>query len=644
MRKFSFIGPLLFSLLILTIPASAADHQAFQPPWTIVTREQPIRSVTLEHRLKFHLPEKNEDHLLLYYVLLQYGRQPFQIVDINLKTGQVNVAEASPGRPGPQATILHADGKIYLGSGAPGFFLVYDPVAGQTRQIHRLADNGAQYISQGDDGAIYLGECVKGYVERYDPKDGSLENYGIIDDPGPPYYRYAYTLGSDGRYIYIAMGQMPWYLVILDRQTRSQKVFWKDPNNAYVGVFRGRDGGWYASRSVKNGPKTFYRLRGDTPEPVSQAPPGAPQHIPLGWPTPPAYEFDYSEAIPDSSTGGRATVRWRQQGTSEWRQASATLRLGPFDLKRLYPAPEGKLFGFTSFYGPVFTFDPRNEEIAILGRPQRSLYDALYTAGEWFLVGYPAATLRYDPKRPWNLGTPGTDLNDPLTNPRAVKGLASSKYHYYLAAGGDGFIYYGGHHERDARGGLLGWFHPQTGVSGSLREPFLEQDVSDLLAVQQGEQIVCSSRSITSGQDGKLFVFDVQTKTVLREIVPLAGQRDAGKLVEVEPGVVVGVSSGSPSSRVYKVDVRQGRLLWDKELAGRAFGNVRGYDRRLIKGPDGYLWLYVDQTICRLNPADGSLERLMAAPPAGNLLFYNRDLYIYGSDKIRFIQAILPNP
>jgi hypothetical protein len=154
---------------------------------------------------------------------------------------------------------------IYIGSGDPGYFMVYDPETGQTRQIAKLADKGAQYVIEGDDGAVYIGECVKGYVERYDPKTQAWDNYGIMDDPGPPYYRYAYTLGADKRYIYIAMGQRPWYLVVYDRMQRTARIYWKELQATYVGVSRGTDGQWYATCSSKAISFRWYRLRGDQP-------------------------------------------------------------------------------------------------------------------------------------------------------------------------------------------------------------------------------------------------------------------------------------------------------------------------------------------------------------------------------------------
>lgn len=202
-----------------------------------------VESATLQRPFQFHLPKVNQSHLLLYYVVLESWRQPFQVWDINLDSGANRVTEGLLGQPGPYGTLLHSNGLVYIASEDPGFFMVYDPATGESRKIEKLADKGAQYIIEGDDGAVYLGECVKGCVERYNPKDQSWENYGIIDDPGPPYYRYAYTLGADGHYVYIGMGENPWYLVIYDRLNKTHKVYWKDQKLLSLSIEKGQGGG-----------------------------------------------------------------------------------------------------------------------------------------------------------------------------------------------------------------------------------------------------------------------------------------------------------------------------------------------------------------------------------------------------------------
>ena len=247
MRKIIF-STLVF-LMLFTFPSLAEESFKINKETIKVENLGTlIESATLEGAQQYTSSQNNETHFVLYYVLLNYQQIPFQIMDVNLDRGEAKVVDAVLGRPAPLGNFVpHPNGKIYIGTGSPGSLMSYDVVTGQAQTLGKLADDGAQNVTIGDDGAIYVGETNKGYVERYDPKTGSWENYGIIDDPGPPYYRYAYWLGSDGRYIYIAMGQNPWYLVIYDRVKKTQKVFWKDAKLHNVSIRRGLKGGWYVS-------------------------------------------------------------------------------------------------------------------------------------------------------------------------------------------------------------------------------------------------------------------------------------------------------------------------------------------------------------------------------------------------------------
>jgi hypothetical protein len=180
-------------------------------------------------------------------------------------------------------------------------------------------------------------------------------------------------------------------------------------------------------------------------------------------------------------------------------------------------------------------------------------------------------------------------------------------------------------------------------MTGGLREPFIKYDIRDLIPVLNSTKILVSTLGRDKGTNGKLFLFNAQQKKLETEFTPLPGETDAGKVVEIELGRILGLVGGSPKSRVYKFDLQTGKLVFVRDLDGKVFGNVRSYDRRVIKGPDGYVWLYIDNAICRINPADGEVEHILDAPPAGNLLFFHGDLYIYGSTDLRRIPGRLFN-
>lgn len=103
----------------------------------------------------------------------------------------------------------------------------------------------------------------------------------------------------------------------------------------------------------------------------------------------------------------------------------------------------------------------------------------------------------------------------------------------------------------------------------------------------------------------------------------------------------MGVIPGATSAQVYRLNIDTGKVILYPPVPGKAFGGVMSYDRRLTKGPDGYLWLYMDNTICRINPSTGAVQPVVSAAPAGGLVFLGKDLYIEGQISLRRIVGIV---
>jgi hypothetical protein len=517
----------------------------------------------------------------------------------------------------------------------------YDPATGRARQVAQLHQKGAQWAEIGDDGLVYVGECCQGGVERFNPKTDVLENFGPMDTNGGT-YQYAYTLGADGRYVYVGLGQQPWYLGILDTQKKTKTLFWKNDHDIGGTVYRAKKGGWYYCRNTSLA-KKWYRLEGGRPIEIlpTEIPETFQSYEHDGVVTDPAkfasqfgIELDLDEAYPDRSRE-RAIIRWRQAKANQWQSVDVSgFNLQPIRVKRLYPWEGNQLLGFADFYGPVFLYDLTIRKATVMGRPKFSLYDALFAKGDIYFSGYPAVTLKYEPGRPWKVNDWGPAQSAATANPYKIP-VGFGKYHYYSALGADGFVYIGAHHERNSTGGELGWYDPLKGTRGSLREPFLHDDVRDLKSALAG------SKMVYSGNNEKLFVFDVATKQIERTIRPIPGIGALDKIVEVTPGIIFGATS----NRIFKVDIRDGSVAYTKPLGGVAFGGaaVKAYDRRLEIGPDKHVWMFVGNSLCRIDPNDGSLVKVIDTP-ARSLLFKGGDLYFYGSTNLCRIQNVVARP
>jgi len=675
-----FLWPLNTSTLpngvhsLLAVAADAVGNFARSPVITISVTNPPAYTLSkgpfvvqnLGSALSVNTQERqafftlsNKTHLLLYYIA-NYGVNPIQILDVNLSDATARLTNGvAPGRPGIRGTVLYPNGKIYQATGqanGKGYFLEYDPTTGATRQIAQTTGLApGQYSEIGDDGWIYIGEYPYGYVDRYNPTTDVFQSLGMID-PNASVGTYAYTLGADSRYLYVGVGQNPMYLAVYDTQTAQRTLYFGTSTNGtdnYAAVRHGTNGGWYYERE---GPATgnvlaWYALSNGVPSLMSTGPKdllvenAQRGNVVDGINNGPlvGYNINMDYALPDS-TGNDATIGWQKVGTTNWQSATAVnFGLCPVGVSRLYPLSPTKLLGFSSFYGPVVIYDTVQWTATSLGYPQCNLYDAAMSADTYYFCGYTATQLRFNPLAPWTLVSSTPNMCAASVNPCQTP-LAIGKHEYYTTFGADGMVYVAAIHERDSAGGELGWYDPLTGMSGSLRNPFLYDEPADLKPALGGTKLVYASTGTN------LFVFDVATKSIQRIIVPLPGVT-LDKVVEVSPGIMLGVAG----SNVFKVDITTGSITYSSTLPGKAFQESQGLqDRRLCLAPNGFIWMfryYRDfqnfnrSSLYRINPADCSYSVMFTNTyytyGENNVMFNGGNMYWYGGQNLYWVNGIL---
>jgi len=603
-------------------------------------------------------------HLMVIYRRANQANTP-QFIHVEMATGTAYLLTAPIGGRLWKPAYDPATHAICMGSSDPGSYMKYDLATHTTAVVRTpLADKGVQTQCNADDGTIYIGECVKGYLERYDPSTGTWYNYGIIDDPGPPYYRYVYTLGADTRYAYCGMGQDPWYLVILDTQTATQTVYWENDNCTGATVVHGNDGYWYVIKTISGQPTACYRFENGAPVYVGSSVPGG--YVPwymIGavcndqayFASVYNYEVNLDDAIPDSGNNATATIRYRQVGAQTWSQVSVSNMIVDAQLvKRMVTRADGSLVGVINAYQPAFMYNTAQLLTTVLGNmTQASMYDILLYDHRYYFSGYPSTFAEYDSSQSWTL-TPSTpDWTQTSVNPHNIS-VTGAKYNYFLTTGPGGRVYIGAHRERDATGGAVGWYNPANGTKNKLQDPFVNNDAADLIATNGGTRLCFSTNSLNGG-NGLLYVLQYnegsQNVEVLNSYAPLPGVTSSGKVVEVAPGVVFGVQG----AQAYRFNLNTGVRDYLVNLPGtHSFGqNVASYDRRLLLGPDGKVWLFVEDSgaqttkLYRFDPSNGAAELMV--DNIGNrrgrpFVFVGDDIYMYGGGNVNLerIQDLLP--
>jgi hypothetical protein len=604
-------------------------------PFTVENLGSLLSGATLWQQWMFRLPSNNDLHLLTYYSVASFAK-PTQILDANLTKGTARLTNISAGRPLNYSTVLYSNNnKCYTATGSPGYFVEYDPLTGGTNIISIGADRYPQDMEVGYDGWIYLGQYSGshgGCLSRYNPTNATFQDWGTVDPAAMGSAQYGYTVGADGRYVFVGLGTSPFYLAIYDTQGSTTNFYWKTNNDTGGWVLqRKTQDGWDYERKVSDGSIIWYSLSNGVPTVIATPAPyshydnySEKPGIVLGTANFPSHystEVNTDYAYPFGGSN-YATIRWRTVGDTNWQSVSATnLSIEPISVQRLYLYTNNTLLGLASGYLPAFLYDLNTSNTTILGTTSFSLYDAVLDSERVYFSGYSAALLDYEKSQPWTL-TASTPTKTALgVNPRQT-GLMTGHHYYYSCFGSDGQVYVAIQHERVDNGGELGWYDPVTKTTGSIRNTFTNDfNPMDLKPALGATKIIYSETS------GRLYVMDVATKTIERTNNPLGGV-PMDKIVEVVPGLVFGATS----NLIFLASITNNTVFYTNTLPDTAFMHAGAFlasGERLVLGPDGYVWMFVGNSLYRINPLVGSMVKILDRT-ASSLLFVGGDLYLYG--------------
>jgi len=635
---------------LMTVATDAAGNSARSPvvpmsvtnlplytlapgPFTVENLGSMFSGATLWQQWMFRLPSNNDLHLLTYYSVASFAK-PTQILDVNLTQSTARLVDSVLGRPGPQATVLYSNNsRIYMSTGSPGCLFEYYPATGATNFIAQFSADARypQTMEVGDDGWIYVAQYAYhgGAVSRYNPTNKVFQDWGSMDPTAGP--QYAYTIGAVTNYAYVGLRGDTFFLAVVDSQTTNVTYYWKSDGDLGGWVRRGKTGGWYYQRKLSDNSIVWYQLTNGTPTAIV-TPPNETIYDPncekpnlvIGATYFPSHyntEVNADYAVPYSGAN-YATMQWRTMGNANWQSISVSnFSIEPIAVQRLYSYTSNSVIGLANGYLPVFIYDLNTTNTTILGTTIFSLYDAVLDSGHVYISGYSAALLDYDKSQAWTLSASTPVKTAMGINPRQT-GLAAGHHYYYSSFGSDGQVYVAIQFERSANGGELGWYDPTTKATGGIRDAFTNNfNPMDLKPALGGTKIIYSETS------GKLYTMDVATKTIERINTPLGGV-PMDKIVEVAPGLVFGATSNI----IFLASVTNSTVFYTNTLPDTAFMHANAFlasGERLVLGPDGYIWMFVGNSLYRINPLLGSMAKILDRT-ASSLMFVGGDLYFYG--------------
>jgi len=716
-------------LLVCAIAAMTPTRRALaeQAPWTCLAQPdlgerietapdlkierlpvEPVRSI----RVAGVMWAPNPDGRTLDLIQIYYGQnlQRNWIVVLDLGDGTVK-ATRQPEYVNwhncwDRCAVVGPDGRLYIStidSKGRHQLNVYDPGTNEMK----LAAFPVPETLIGETHPLLLGPDDKLYMVgahsnraasacQIDPKTGKVVDYGPLGPSHAPNACWGYFGACDERYLYIASGKIPWYLLAYDRDTGKTEVLLTTDNTGIVGLWtewRG-DRGVIRVRAVnvigEKEEKTWgwlkdgKFLRADQnakpPEEVFIRNPNPP--------LPPKPEVYLGNAAPTREGDAEIWVRTAEAAAAAatapppdadpaalgWKAYRFRIEPHPQFIYRLVELPDGRLFGSAGAYEGNFVYDPKTGDVSHLGKLHLSHYATAIHEGKVYMSGYPTSPVHvYDPARAWNVGLIGAGRpgetpkpeTDADANPRLVTRLIDSGAHkmYAAEAGADGRIYFGGRWYRNGNGGGFGWWDPKAEKAGGFWEVFSNYQITHMTTASERRHVVISTRPIRDAvlnkptpKEGRLFVFDTRAGEIVRTIDPVAGCPGTGLVAGVGGARVLGLTQSGEKedeSILYGVDVETGQVAFRKAIPFALDVKIgsnqqEGFDYRL--GPDGCVWTFIHERLVRIHPADARIEVLGNAEfrnwdsgmGGGRIAFVGRDIYLSRYFCPRRIRNIVP--
>ena len=687
------LGPVLFQADARTAPDPELERQLKAAP-KLETEDlcEPVRSVRDGMLLRAPNPDgRSWDVIQIYFP--SYGG-PNTIVVIDAGSGEVKQIGTERGWNFHLCpAVVAPNGRLFisaLNGRLQQKICVYDPARNElTLDAVKMPEEilGETHpLVLGTDGKLYaIGQhpSKAATAAQIDPDTLAATPYGPIGPSHEPSACWGYSGAADDRFVYIASGKVPWYLVAYDRQTgKSRTLVETERVEGMVSVSQQPDGCTASASKIvgTDGARRDYWLHEGKAIP-REGPKASPPWGGRSGPAPAARaappEVDTRRAVPDLEGFAELWIRSPEDKAKApaqpppetppeqlgWKRYRYQVPLYPHAIYRLMELPDGRLFGTAGAYEGNFVFDPAANQGKHLGKTHLSHYSTAFLDGLLYMSGYPTSPLYvFDPARPWTAGTVAgnrvVEDRDPKANPRQLlllgtKELAGTHKMYAGATGADGAVYFGGQWMRDGSCGGVAWYEPKTGRAGGMWKPFSNYQVTHMAAADGGRVIVISTRRVEDTvlkkpkpEQGALFLLNTAGRELSGPLEPVPQAKGTGPIVCAGGSRVVGWTAdpaNEQASILYSVDVRDSKVLYAKALPRPlpvAIGSNQqeAWDFRV--GPDGWIWTFIDGALARIDPSGGQVQVVGRPAAAGRIAFAQDRVYLGGRTALRRLKGV----
>jgi hypothetical protein len=479
---------------------------------------------------------------------------------------------------------------------------------------------------------------------------------------------YGYSMVADDNYAYMGMyaNRNPsdpyskwFYLAIMNLSNSAVTTYWKNTNLTSCVVEMSADGYAYAYVTPSIGGYYKFRLNG-TASPVgvnSYTPATTWNH------TADTYgPFDFTLFQPDAN--GNVTLKWQvPSAPGVWKHATVTgVKAYANNIWKASLLHNGDIMFKGAIantdYGEIYLFH-NDDTVTPLGEPVLpNYYSFIYDRfrRKVRMIGYTNAMWEVDLTQPWTLNIDSSNYT--VSNPKQQtppnsggryfrQGFIGIDQYFYMMADGEGVGPVCG----------IGWLNPADNSVG-----YLDMDSTyaprALIKCRTGTCGALSTNNVVdASKDGVVMIFDCLSKKKIHQFTPVPGQNYAGYIAEpwtpaqqaadsTKIGRLLGLIEGTPN-QIYLLNTYTGALEWGPiNVSGKAFGMSYWHDKQLVVGPDGFVWLFIDNNICKINPADGTVTVVVSSQTIGQMIWRGINLYVFNTSDyhVRKYTGLIPRP
>jgi hypothetical protein len=176
--------------------------------------------------------------------------------------------------------------------------------------------------------------------------------------------------------------------------------------------------------------------------------------------------------------------------------------------------------------------------------------------------------------------------------------------------------------------------------------------VGGMCAADAGRYIVCSTKPVAGRNDpdskprrGRLFVYDTTKREIVHTVDDERLEHFPGFITEAMPGLVMGYAprkQEADGGLLYGFDAAAGKVLWTKPVPvapQTAFSFMRRGRYEFDRGPDGFVWTHMGDTLVRIDPRTAEVHPV-GKMPQDPLLFLDGDMYVAGAEQFRRITGL----